>query len=257
VVRRPWFAVPCCPSNLSRTWADLGRYIFSSGLESLSVHQYIGARHSTVTIPLPNSAVRASLTLESDLPWDGAARLKIQPASATAGYYPDEPVAWTLQLRQPSWASGMHVLRNGEPITSAVGSQLEEGPTASGYDPRTAVFLPVHRSWLSGGEEEVEIRFEMPIRLLRAHPQVKGHRGKVAVTRGPLVYCLESIDHPVTNIFNAVLDPASLTPVFDKDMLGGIVKLHGQTKDGALLTFIPYYLWGNRGPSQMTVWANT
>jgi hypothetical protein len=71
------------------------------------------------------------------------------------------------------------------------------------------------------------------------------------------VYCLENIDNPGVNIFAAQLDPASLVPTFDKSMLGGIIKLQGATKDGTPLTFIPYFLWGNRAPSQMTVWVNS
>ena len=96
----------------------------------------------------------------------------------------------------------------------------------------------------------------MPIQFRRAHPKVKGHKNKVAVTRGPLVYCLESVDNPDLDIFNAILETTSLEIMFDTNLLGGIVKLVGQTKTGKPLTFIPYHLWGNRGESTMTVWVN-
>jgi DUF1680 family protein len=96
----------------------------------------------------------------------------------------------------------------------------------------------------------------MSIRLRRAHPRVKGHAGKVAITRGPLVYCLESIDQPDVDIFSAKLDPSSLREEYAPDLLGGCVVIHGNTTDGKPLKFIPYFLWANRGESQMTVWVH-
>jgi DUF1680 family protein len=86
---------------------------------------------------------------------------------------------------------------------------------------------------------------------------VQGHAGKVTVTRGPLVYCLESVDNPGVDIFTAQLDPASLRDEFIPDLLGGCVIIHGKTTDGKALKFIPYFLWANRGESQMTVWVNS
>jgi hypothetical protein len=115
--------------------------------------------------------------------------------------------------------------------------------------------VPISHAWVSG--DEVEVEFEMPIQLRRAHPRVKGHRDKVAVTRGPLVYCLENVDNPEVDIFTTRLNPGTLEPVVDSSILGGIIKLQGKTQEGTSLTFIPYFLWGNRGPSQMTVWVNT
>jgi DUF1680 family protein len=86
---------------------------------------------------------------------------------------------------------------------------------------------------------------------------VKGHAGKVALTRGPLVYCLESVDNPGLDIFAVQLDPASLHDEFVPNLLGGIVVIHGKTMDGKPLKFIPYFLWANRGESQMTVWVHS
>jgi hypothetical protein len=85
---------------------------------------------------------------------------------------------------------------------------------------------------------------------------VGGHAGKVAVTRGPLVYCLESVDNPGVDIFSARLVPASLQTEFTRDLFGGCTLIHGRTIDGKRLKFIPYSLWANRGESEMTVWLN-
>jgi DUF1680 family protein len=97
----------------------------------------------------------------------------------------------------------------------------------------------------------------MSIQTRHAHPKVKGHAGKIAVTRGPLVYCLESVDNLGVDIFTARLDPVSLVEKFVPDLLGGCVVIHGKTTDGKALKFIPYFLWANRGESQMTVWVNS
>ena len=126
--------------------------------------------------------------------------------------------------------------------------------TAQGYDPRLSRFLPIHRIWTEG--DWVEINFDLPVILRYAHPKVKGHQHKVAVTRGPLVYCLESLDNPGLDIFSARLVPSSLQVEGNEDLFGGITILRGRTEEGAMLTFIPFHLWANRGKSQMTVWVN-
>jgi hypothetical protein len=77
----------------------------------------------------------------------------------------------------------------------------------------------------------------MPIQLRQAHPKVKGHRGKVSITRGPLVYCLESVDNPNVDIFSVAIEPKSLEAVFERTSLGGITKIIGQVKTGQPLTF--------------------
>ena len=247
VTRKPWYSIPCCPSNLSRTWASLGDYVFSVSPGELQVQQYFGSRWTDAVIPFATGrAVHVSLELESALPWQGLVRLRLAEMQSA------QPFGIT--FCQPGWADGMHISINGEPevnFPAVVNERLD--PTASGYDPRRAKFRTLQHTWHSG--DEITVHFEMPIRLLRAHPKVKGHKDKVAVTRGPLVYCLESTDNPGVDLFTARLDPASLGPLMDPNLLGGIVKLTGRTLEGAPLTFIPYFLWGNRGPSQMTVWV--
>jgi hypothetical protein len=148
---------------------------------------------------------------------------------------------------------------NGEPLSpghispTLFPQPLE--PSAQGYDPRRSCFLPIQRHWSAG--DVLEMDFDLPINLHQVHPKVKGYYHKVAVTRGPLVYCLESIDNPDVDIFSTRLDTTSLQSEPAPEMLGGITILRGQTVDGQALTFIPYHLWANRGESQMTVWVNT
>lgn len=225
VTRKGWYVVPCCPSNLSRTFADLGKYIYSFEAGNLWIHQYISSE-TTVELGIP-----VNVKIESGLPWHGKVRIHIKPGIQKK---------FKINFRKPSWAS----------------MPLEKQTTASGYDPRQADYETIVRVWSSAGET-LEFNFDMSIKLRHAHPKVKGHVGKVTVTRGPLVYCLESVDNPGVDIFTAQLDPVSLRAEFVPDLLGGCVVIYGKTIDGKPLKFIPYFLWANRGESQMVVWVNS
>ena len=214
VTRQGWYVVPCCPSNLSRTFADLGKYIHSCDESNIWIHQYIG---SETTIN------DAKIKIESELPWNG--KVKIHVKSETQKEF-------TLHVRKPSWTMN-----------------------SSSYDPRVANYESVSRIWPADGET-LEFNFDTAIKLLHVHPNVQGHAGKATVTRGPIVYCLENVDNPDVDIFTAQLDPTSLNDEFVSDLLGGCVVIHARTTDGRPLKFIPYFLWANRGESQMTVWVN-
>ncbi|HEY3310259.1 MAG TPA: beta-L-arabinofuranosidase domain-containing protein [Anaerolineales bacterium] len=248
ITRRGWYSVPCCPPNLSRTWANLGKYIYSFDEHNLWVHQYIGSQAKA------GDSMPASLTIVSGLPYEGNISLRIDSAVERD---------FSMHLRLPAWCAqaahghACHALLNAEPFelppfSPAVGS-LE--PTAQGYDPRRARFLSIQRSWKPG--DELELNFGLPISLRRCHPKVKNHAGLVAVTRGPLVYCLESIDNPGLDIFSVELEPDSLVAESAETALGKITLLRGKTTGGLPLVFIPYHLWANRGGSQMTVWVKT
>jgi len=226
VTRKEWYVVPCCPSNLSRSFADLGKYVYSFEEDNLWIHQYISSE-ATVDIGAP-----VKIRIKSEFPWNGKVQIYIKP---------DEKKEFKIHLRKPSWSSSN---RSGDQVT------------ASGYDPCDANYETINRVWNSEGEL-VEFNFDMSIKLRRAHPKVQGHAGKGALTRGPLVYCLESVDNPDVDIFTAKLDPASLRDEFVPDLLGGCVVIHGKTTDGKPLKFVPYFLWANRGESQMTVWVNS
>jgi len=256
VVRKPWYVVPCCPPNIARTWADLSRFLYSTDTGALLVHQFISSELIGETIALADDrSVRVHLKLESGLPWEGRARIEIlQVDPLSAG----KPAEFELRLRRPVWGGRMTVSANGSTLLDrnparGTGTAAGSSRTACGYDPRRSVFLPVRRAWANG--DVVEVRFEMPVERRTAHPRVKGHQGKVALTRGPLVYCLESIDNPGVDVLAVRLGNAPLEPAFDPDLLGGTVRIQGRARDGVPLTFVPYSLWGNRGPSQMTTWV--
>jgi len=258
VTRQGWYVVPCCPSNLSRTFADLGKYIYSFEKDNLWIHQYISSE-TTVDVGVP-----VKVKIESEFPWGGKVLIHVDPMKQRK---------FKLQLRIPSWnptamiqmyepVSDQMVENAKEHFSHTVSSaglresvEYQKQVSASSYDPRVSWFTFLYRAWSPG--DILEFNFDMSIKLRRAHPKVKGHAGKVTVTRGPLVYCLESVDNPNVDIFTAHLGPDSLSDEFVSDLLGGCIVIHGKTTDGKPLTFIPYFLWVNRGESQMTVWVNS
>jgi DUF1680 family protein len=241
VTRRAWFLVPCCPSNLSRTWAALGKYIYSHTENDLWVHQYIG---NLTTI----DGGRWTVNLKSGFPWDGKVQFSVDQVSSPK---------FTVHFRIPSWARTTSISINGEPffVNTSIPKGFPSSPqTASGFDPRLAQFLPVLRQWSPG--DRVDLEFEMAIELRHASKRVHGHHHKTSLSRGPLVYCLESIDNAGIDIFNARIDPDSIQAEYSPSLLGGISILRGTTTEGKRFTAIPYQMWANRGESQMTVWMN-
>jgi DUF1680 family protein len=240
VTRQAWYEVPCCPSNISRTWADLGKYVYTYDERNVWVHQYVNSE----TVIEECGAVK--LKIKTRLPWQGNVWIEVTPR---------ESQEFSLHARIPSWAQDASLRVNDERQDFPAADLADRKQTASGYDPRTSRFYKIQRVWSPG--DVVEIDFNTGIQLRRAHPKVKGHKGKVAVTAGPLVYCLESVDNHEVDIFNVQIDPTSLVERFDPDLLGGASVIAAKSLDSTPLVFIPYYLWGNRGPSQMTVWVRT
>ena len=218
----------------------MGRYLYSTAPGSLWVHQYVGSR----TRLEPDLA--AELEVTSTLPGGGRVTLHFRQAATTA--------PCTVYLRMPGWAGAGRVIVNGQPVSAEPPVRPSLPPSASGITPQAAWYLPLPRIQAARGDV-IEIEWPLPVLARRAHPRVRGLRGRVALTRGPLVYCLESIDNPGLDLFAARLDPATFQPEFEPELLGGVWVLRGRTRQGQPCTAIPYYAWANRGPSQMTVWV--
>jgi len=238
ILRQPWYSIPCCPSNLSRTYADLGKYIATFGEGEVWLHQYIGSEISF------EPSGQMHLSIRSELPWEGRVKISLGLEQAQE---------LTLHLRLPAWAGKSRMWINGEEQEMPLYRKVRFDPTATGYDPRLAFDLPVTRLWQPG--DEIKLDFEMPVRVLHPHEKTKALKGLVAIHRGPLVYCLESIDNPHVDIFTQSIRPEAVFTKEQSDLFGGIVLLKVRAVSGQMLTFIPYSLWGNRGESKMSVWV--
>ena len=236
VTRKPWYEIPCCPSNLSRILASLQQYIFSTRNKTVSIHQYISSS-------LQEGGFQ--LEMDSQLPWKGKSVIHITAA-------PDEES--TICLRIPSWSEKTTLWLNGEMQPLKMHTTQVKSPTACGVDPRRAAWHEVRRTWKAG--DMLELELDTKPALHSAHPHVKVHTGQAALTCGPLVYCLESIDNPEVDLFHVVVDPLSFTKTPCHEGSQDYHPICARSRDGQNLIFIPYWMWGNRGTSTMTVWFN-
>jgi DUF1680 family protein len=241
----------CCPSNLLRTMASIHGYLYSVSTEGVWVHHY-GANEwqGELADGSPIEWVQ-----ETRYPWDGQVVITLKSA-------PREP--FTVHLRIPEWAHGASVSVNG--------AQTE---AAGGIQPGT--YAAVTRSWQAG--DVIELNLPMAVRLLEGNPKIETTRNQLAVFRGPVLYCLESVDLPEGFRVEDMILPRSsqLSARFDSDLLGGVTVLEGELLarrqedwSGVLyreantqpavsvpVQLIPYYTWSNRGISEMTVWMPT
>lgn len=239
--RRAWYPIPCCPSNVSRTWAALGTLQFSRLGNELRVHQFFSSR---------TRFGDADIEVDSGLPWSGDVIVRV-----AAG--PDGPRR--IAFRVPSWAPAVTVRLDDVEMDVETDVEVEDRAapraTASGLDPWQARWARVD---LPDWNATLHISFEMPVRFLEQDRRVPRVGGKVAVTRGPLLYCLEGVDHPglAGPALNDVeLDRAAIVDTFDPDLLGGAVEVRAESTSGLPLRFVPYFLWGNRGATGMTAFV--
>ncbi|EPR27565.1 putative cytosolic protein [Geobacillus sp. WSUCF1] len=244
-VRQKWFSCACCPPNLARLIASIGHYIYSQTSDALFVHLYVG---SNIQTEIGGRSVE--IVQETNYPWDGTVRLTVSAESAQE---------FTLGLRIPGWCRGAEVTINGENVDIAP-------LTKKGY-------AYIRRVWRQG--DEMVLHFSMPVERIKAHPQVRVNAGKVALQRGPIVYCLEEVDNG-PNLANLFLPrDAQLEAHFEPDLLEGVVVITGTAErvdESAWndelyrpieprtyqvpFRAIPYYAWCNRGEGEMTVWVN-
>jgi DUF1680 family protein len=259
--RSPWFACACCPSNVTRFIASLPGYIYAQQGDTLFVNLYVGG---IAHIDMEGER-RVNLVQETRFPWEGEVKLTITP---------DAPGTFTIKVRIPGWA-------RGEAVPSDLYHFMDKG-SADGAATLKVNGQPVHldldkgyvtltREWQA--EDIIDLYFPMPIRRAAAHEQVEADRGRVALQRGPIVYCLEGIDNkdehvhaPEGTPYLVLPDDAPLRAEFDPDLLGGVVTIKGQALGWAGdeagrvsnraqdFTAVPYYSWANRGAGEMVVW---
>ena len=234
----------CCPPQVARTLAKLHEWAYSTSDEGLWVHLY---GSGTLDTELPGKG-RIKLGQETEYPWQGKVKITIDEAPAGT---------FAILLRIPGWADEAKALVNGE---------------AASAEPGT--YESLEREWKTG--DEILLTLPMRPRLIVSHPSVEETRNQVAVVRGPIVYCLESVDLPDGVPLHEVRIPRDieLTPSYEPDLLAGVVVLDGQahrvvegdwqgtlyreltTENGEAvpIRLIPYYAWLNRGIAEMSVW---
>lgn len=254
--RQAWFGCACCPSNIARFIPAIPGYIYAVKGNELYVNLYIS---NDAVINLGKKKI--SVSQKTNFPWDGKVELLINPESSAK---------FSLKIRIPGWAlneampGGLYkfINRNDETVKLSVNGKNVELLLQDGY-------ALIERKW--GKEDKIEIEFPMPVRIVAADERVKEDVGRVAIQRGPVIFCAEWPDNDKGNILNLVLNKdAALNTEFIPQLLDGtqVIKTSGfQTRktldekveifSEELLTLIPYALWNNRGSGQMMVWLPT
>jgi uncharacterized protein len=250
--RREWFGTACCPANIARLVSSLGDYIYGFSDKGIWVNLYIGSN----TIAKIGKA-EVPLNMETNYPWDGTIKITVNPKSKSK---------FAMNLRIPGWAQGeavpgdlfvfedktktnFTISVNGKPVSY----KMENG------------YAVVEREWRKG--DVVDFNLPMEVKRIVSRPEVKQDVDRVALQRGPLVYCVEGADNN-NQAWNLILpDQATFQTTYQKDLLEGITTIQfdaptvqisddGQSvrTEVKKITAIPYYSWCNRGQNQMQVW---
>lgn len=250
--RSEWFGTACCPSNIARLVASLGDYVYGHSDEGIWVNLFVA---SNATIPVGKTPV--PIRLDTNYPWDGTVKLTLNPA---------RNVAYALHVRLPGWADNApapgKLYAYARTDAAKIDIRLNGKPVAFRQEKGYAV---IDRMWQHG--DVVELTLPMPVREVVARPDVKADRDRVALQRGPLVYCVEGPDND-GRAWN-ILVPAKATfatePYRVLDELVIAIRAGLSVVEAApdglsvqikprTITAIPYYAWANRGKSPMQVW---
>ena len=244
-VRQKWFGCACCPPNIARLVSSIASYAYTQSEDALYVHLYMGS-----TLECEFGGKKADIRMESGFPWNGRVTVEMRL---------DEEAEFTLALRLPGWCEDWTV--NGK------AGVPEGGTVKDGY-------LYLHRNWKDA--DRLELDFPMTVRVMEADSRVREDIGRVAVTRGPVVYCMEEADNGRDLHLCVLPDEAELTeeqgdilgvPVVkvtaeglrqkpEEKAEGELYRVHRRAGyDAAKLTFIPYFTWANRGEGEMRVFV--
>lgn len=239
-VRQTWFGVACCPPNITRTLASLGQYIYFQDETTLYTNLYVSNETDTTLGDTP-----VHIAIRGNFPWENTITFTVSAPKATQ---------MTLAFRVPGYAKNFRVTCDGSQV---------EGTVERGYFKVTGQF----------DQQTFTITFEAPAQFIHANPLVRADAGKVALVKGPLVYCLEEQDNGdnLSALFADTHQPIEVD--FRADVCQGsqVLTLRGErlsqeqwgdalyspqapVKTQVRLTAVPYCYWGNRTPGEMTVW---
>jgi DUF1680 family protein len=243
IERQKWFGCACCPPNLARILASLGSYVHSVNADSVYTHLYIGSEAK-----LSPGGRDIKIKIETKYPWEEQVEI---------GFSLEGKAAFSYGFRIPSWCKSCAVKLNGGDVVYV----LKDG------------YALITREWADG--DKITLVFDMPVNLVETNPHVRENAGKIAVTRGPIVYCLEEKDNGKELFRLRAGKPSNFKVKYEQGLLEGVCtisftgKKEKDWQDDALyrnfsdaiyeereLVLIPYYAWANRGAGEMTVWIN-
>ena len=254
--RSPWFRTSCCPVNVVRFLPSIAGYVYAQKDNAVYVNLFV---NSQTKLQLPTGSV--ALSQRTEYPWKGQIRIHVDPGEGAS----NKEAEFALHVRIPGWARNQPVpsdlyryLRphDAQPTLSVNGKpaklQLEKG------------YAVVRRRWAQG--DVVELQLPMPVRQVLSHPLVQANVGRVALERGPIVYCVEAVDNQGHALNLSLPDENAFSVEHRPHLLGGVTVIQGRgiakrrDEQGKVvtaevqLTAIPYYAWANRQLGEMVVW---
>ncbi|HVT86042.1 MAG TPA: beta-L-arabinofuranosidase domain-containing protein [Chitinophagaceae bacterium] len=254
--RREWFGTACCPANIARLVTSVGNYIYGKSDDGIWVNLFVG---SNTTINVNNTDVAVKTT--TNYPWEGNVKLNIDPSKKTK---------FKMYVRIPGWFSGNAVPGN---LYNVVNKGNEKNPVfkLNGKQVFYAIengYAVIDNNWNKG--DVLEFNFTMESEKIQANSEVKYDAGRIALQRGPIVYCVEGADNK-EGVWNLIFPGnTSLKPIEYKVLNENVIALQGEFSsaipnekgDGVSIvnrkvTAIPYYCWANRGANAMQVWLPT
>ena len=238
--RQPWFGCSCCPTNMCRFLPSVPGYIYAQGKNNIYVNLFV---ESSSKIQL-NKQLSVTIKQATRYPWDGNIKISVSPEKAGK---------FALCLRIPGWAKNQSVPGNlysfKTPETKSVLMTVNGKATQYKVEKGYAV---IEREWKQG--DVVNYSLPMDIRRVEANKKVSDDLGKVAIERGPIVYCLEGADNPAIDKITISAN-TQLTSSFNAKLLEGIQIISGSNQlPSEKFTAIPYFVWNNRGANKMKVW---
>lgn len=250
--RSEWFGCACCPSNISRFIPSMPSYLYAQKDGNLYINLFAASKtHFQV------NNTQIGIEQVTDMPWDGQITIKVDP---------EKPIRATFHIRIPGWAAlhpvpgDLYKFKNppSQPVVILVNGHKKDYREELGY-------ALVERKWKEG--DQIQVIFPMDVRRITAHAEVRANTNRMALQRGPLVYCLEWPDTPDSLVLNTVIGKdTEITAGFSPNLLNGVYTLNflakgkGFNKDGEIVTWpkhvtaIPYYGWAHRGKGEMAVW---
>ncbi|MDA0710023.1 MAG: glycoside hydrolase family 127 protein [bacterium] len=232
--RQPWFGCSCCPTNVVRFLPSLPGYVYAVKDDAVYVNLFIGGK-ATVHVEGRPVIVRQ----ETAYPWQGVVKVGVEV---------EAPLDFELRIRLPGWS-------RGEPVPGDLYGYVDEAKAQPAMEVNgtpaaisvTAGFASVRRTWKAG--DSLTLHLPMPVRRIGAHERVEPNRGRVAIERGPILFCAEAIDNGPGVRDRVLPDSVTLEAAWRPELLNGLMVLTGG--DWRL---IPYYAWCHRGANEMAVW---
>jgi DUF1680 family protein len=250
--RQEWFGTACCPANIARLIESLGNYIYGYSNNGIWVNLFVGSSTSFLV-----NGKNVGLNMQTEYPWNGNVQIKVQP---------DNKASFDVHIRIPGWVSGTEVpgglykFQNdsASQFTIKVNDKIVNYTMEKGY-------AVIGREWKKN--DVVTVDFPMNIKRVVSRPEVKADQDRVALQRGPLIYCVEGADNNNT-AWNIILpDNVELKPSEKNIMSENVIAIEGIAPVLSIdengtgvhtgmqkITAIPYYTWSNRGSGEMQVW---